>query len=329
MAMSTTTLFHALVPSNTYKSRAVSSSFVSVPRSSTPPSSPSLQFRSLVSDTTSIYGRRKFTGNLRRVSLTVSAAAAAEPLTVLVTGAGGRTGQIVYKKLKERSDQFVARGLVRTKESKEKIGGEDEVFVGDIRDPESIAPAVQGIDALVILTSAVPKMKPGFDPSKGERPEFYFEEGAYPEQVDWIGQKNQIDAAKAAGIKQIVLVGSMGGTNINNPLNSIGNANILVWKRKAEQYLADSGIPYTIIRAGGLQDKEGGIRELIVGKDDEILETEMRTIARADVAEVCVQQALQLEEAKYKALDLASKPEGTGTPTKDFKALFTQVTARF
>lgn len=43
------------------------------------------------------------------------------------------------------------------------------------------------------------------------------------------------------------------------------------------------------IRAGGLQDKEGGIRELLVGKDDELLETETRTIARADVAEVCVQ----------------------------------------
>lgn len=93
------------------------------------------------------------------------------------------TGQIVYKKLKERSDQFVARGLVRTKESKEKIGGEDEVFIGDIRDSAAIAPAVQGIDALVILTSAVPQMKPGFDPSKGGRPEFYFEDGAYPEQV--------------------------------------------------------------------------------------------------------------------------------------------------
>ena len=92
-------------------------------------------------------------------------------------------GQIVYKKLKERSDEFVARGLVRTKESKEKIGGEDEVFIGDIRDPSAIAPAVQGIDALVILTSAVPQMKPGFDPSKGGRPEFYFDEGAYPEQV--------------------------------------------------------------------------------------------------------------------------------------------------
>lgn len=249
-------------------------------------------------------------------------------LSVLVTGAGGRTGQIAYKKLKERSDQYSSRGLVRTPESKEKIGGEDDVYVGDIRDSESIVSAIQGIDALVILTSAVPKMKPGFDPSKGGRPEFYYEDEAYPEQVDWIGQKNQIDAAKAAGVKHIVLVGSMGGTNPNHPLNSLGNGNILIWKRKAEQYLADSGIPYTIIRAGGLQDKEGGLRELLVGKDDELLGTDTKLIPRADVAEVCI-QSLKFEEAKFKAFDIASKPEGSGTPTTDFKALFAQVTARF
>lgn len=92
-------------------------------------------------------------------------------------------GQIVYKKLKERSDQYTARGLVRTQESKEKIGGEDDVYIGDIRDSESILSPIQGIDALIILTSAVPKMKPGFDPSKGGRPEFYFDEGSFPEQV--------------------------------------------------------------------------------------------------------------------------------------------------
>lgn len=92
-------------------------------------------------------------------------------------------GQIVYKKLKERSGQYVARGLVRTDESKEKLGGADDLYVGDIRDANSIAPAIQGIDALIILTSAVPKMKPGFDPTQGGRPEFYFDEGAYPEQV--------------------------------------------------------------------------------------------------------------------------------------------------
>lgn len=94
-----------------------------------------------------------------------------------------RAGQIVYKKLKERSGQFIARGLLRTPESKEKIGNADDVYVGDIRDIGSIIPAFRGIDALIILTSAVPKMRPGFDPSKGERPEFYFEEGAFPEQV--------------------------------------------------------------------------------------------------------------------------------------------------
>jgi hypothetical protein len=92
-------------------------------------------------------------------------------------------GQIVYRKLKERSEQYVARGLVRTEESKGKIGGADDVFVGDIRDINSIVPAIEGIDALVILTSAVPKMKPGFDPSQGGSPEFCFDDGANPEQV--------------------------------------------------------------------------------------------------------------------------------------------------
>ena len=60
-------------------------------------------------------------------------------------------------------------------------------------------------------------------------------------QVDWLGQKAQIDAAKEAGLQQVVLVSSMGGTDPNHRLNSIGNGNILVWKRKSEQYLIDSG----------------------------------------------------------------------------------------
>ncbi|KAG7027340.1 putative protein, chloroplastic, partial [Cucurbita argyrosperma subsp. argyrosperma] len=252
------------------------------------PNSNSISFLSLQLVTSSISptSQKGFRRRRRVGALSLVAMADSGPRTVLVTGAGGRTGQLVYKKLKERSDEYVARGLVRTEESKQSIGGADDLFIGDIRNADTLGPAIQGIDALIILTSA------------------------------------------AAGVKQIVLVGSMGGTNINHPLNSLGNGNILVWKRKAEQYLADSGVPYTIIRAGGLQDKDGGIRELLVGKDDELLQTETRTIARADVAEVCL-QALQFEEAKFKALDLASKPEGVGTPTTDFKALFSQVTTSF
>jgi hypothetical protein len=40
-------------------------------------------------------------------------------------------------------------------------------------------------------------------------------------------------------------------------------------------------------------------------------------------------QALLFEKAKFKAFDLTSKPEREGTPTKDFRALFSQVNSRF
>ena len=53
----------------------------------------------------------------------------------------------------------------------------------------------------------VPKMRP--PASEGARPEFYFPEGQFPEQVDWEGQRLQIDAASAAGVKKVVLISSM------------------------------------------------------------------------------------------------------------------------
>jgi hypothetical protein len=44
-----------------------------------------------------------------------------------------------------------------------------------------------------------------------------------------------------------------------------------------------------ISRPGGLLDKEGNVRELVVGNDDELLSTNSKLIPREDVAEVCVQ----------------------------------------
>jgi uncharacterized protein YbjT (DUF2867 family) len=43
----------------------------------------------------------------------------------------------------------------------------------------------------------------------------------------------------------------MGGTQPDNFLNTMGNGNILLWKRKAEEHLIASGIDYTIIHPGG------------------------------------------------------------------------------
>jgi uncharacterized protein YbjT (DUF2867 family) len=252
------------------------------------------------------------------------------PLHVLVTGATGRTGSIVVQKLQQRPEQFLVQGFARSEVKVNELFGSTEGFyLGDISDPDCLKTALEGCDALVILTSAIPQMKA--PPEPGQRPEFFYPEGGTPEQVDYRGQVNQIDAAKAAGVKHIVLVGSMGGTNEQHPLNRMANGNILIWKRKAEAYLIDSGIDYTIIRAGGLQDQPGGQRELIVGKDDTMLVNPPdgipTSIPRADVAEVVVQALLE-SAARNKAFDVISKPEGTpgAVVTTDFQALFGQTT---
>ncbi len=250
---------------------------------------------------------------------------------VLVTGATGRTGSLVMKKLREKKEQLEAFGFARN-EAKvlELFGSTENFFVGDIKDLSSVSQAMAGINALVILTSAIPIMKT--PPSKpGERPVFEYPPGGMPEEVDYQGQKNQIDAAVKAGVKQIVLVGSAGGTDENNYLNTIGNGNILIWKRKAEQYLIDSGINYTIIHPGGLLDQPGGVRELLVGKNDTLLKNPPNSvptsIPREDVAEVVV-QALREPNAIDKSFDIISKPEDdpSAVVTKDFAALFAQTT---
>jgi uncharacterized protein YbjT (DUF2867 family) len=250
---------------------------------------------------------------------------------VLVTGATGRTGSLVLQKLRQQPDLFDAVGFCRSQvKAQELFGSTQGLYFGDISRPSDLESALAGMQALIILTSAVPQMKGA--PQPGARPEFGFEPGGTPEEVDYIGQKHQIDAALAAGVDHVVLVGSMGGTDESHMLNRIGNGNILIWKRRAEQYLIDSGLNYTIIRAGGLLDRPGGLRELIVGKDDVLLTHPPHgiptSIPRADVAEVVV-QALRFPQARNKAFDLISKPEDdpTAVITQDFESLFAQTTA--
>jgi len=268
---------------------------------------------------------------------TVAVACSGEPMKVVVTGAAGRTGALVTQKLAERPG-FQPRAVVRSDSSKAKVVGlgvkDSDVFFVDVAAgrAEDYAKAFEGADALVIATSGVPKLLPfslikvfwaKFTGKTGVMPDFAWKEGQYPEKVDWLGQKAQVDAAKAAGIKRVVVVGSMGGTQPDNTLNNFGkpNGDILKWKRKAEQYLIASGLSYTIVHPGGLLDEEGGKRELVVDVDDKLLERKVRSIPRADVAEVCV-QCLSIPETENRAFDVISLPpeEGKG-PTTDFAAL--------
>jgi uncharacterized protein YbjT (DUF2867 family) len=250
---------------------------------------------------------------------------AEDKLAVLITGAAGGTGRLVFEKLLNH-DFYEGNALVHTKESVKKLKDleipEGRISVADISkgpSPELDA-AMKGIQALIICTSAMPKMVS--PPKEGVPPQFAYEEGQYPEQVDWIGQKAQIDAAKKAGANQVVIVSSMGGTDKNNRLNSLGNGNILVYKRKAEEYLIQQDFTsYTILHPGGLIDEKGGERELVLGVDDKLMQESSRSIPRADVAELCV-QCLGEPEAQNRSVDVISRKPGQGTPTTDFGALF-------
>ncbi|GLC46625.1 hypothetical protein PLESTB_001224400 [Pleodorina starrii] len=262
-------------------------------------------------------------------------------LKVAVTGAAGRSGALVVKKLAERSTDFETRAVVRNSSSKPKLAqlGLDEsaIFEVDVSrgDTGAFATAFAGCDALVIATSAVPVLKPlslipvfwaKLTGGKGVMPQFGWKEGQYPEQVDWLGQKAQIDGAKAAGVKQVVLISSMGGTDKDNNLNKLGNGDILQWKRKAEQYLMASGLTYTIIHPGGLLDEPDGQRQLVVGVDDTLIKQTVRSIPRGDVAELSV-QCLTLKAAENRAFDVISRKPGEGEPTRDFGALLTDMAA--
>jgi uncharacterized protein YbjT (DUF2867 family) len=117
----------------------------------------------------------------------------------------------------------------------------------------------------------------------------------------------------------------MGGTDNNHMLNRLGKgANILRYKRKAEMYLIESGLDYTIINPGGLQNEDAGVRELEVSHNDELIKLyEVTAIPRGDVAAVAV-EAVLCKNSSNKALDIIAKPRGVGTVTYDFEALFAQ-----
>jgi len=263
-----------------------------------------------------------------------SALAAGAPRKVFVSGAGGQTGQHVFRKMLGRPEQFSPRGVVRSEASRAKLIESgvpaESVVVADITDAAAVSAAMEGCDAAVVCTSAKPAPTGETDAATG-RPVFGFPNGQ-PEVVDWAGQKNQIDAAVAQGPEtHVVICSSMGGTDPSNMLNSLGRTTredgtteggeILLWKRKAEVYLIESGLPYTIVHPGGLIDDPGGMRELVLGVDDEQAGTESRTVPREDVAEVLIQALLHAEEYRGRSFDLRAKPEGEGEATTDFGAL--------
>lgn len=219
---------------------------------------------------------------------------------VLVAGATGRTGSEIVTELQARG--YRVRAFVRDiDKAREKLGDEIEFAQGDVRDIASIEAALTDVDALISAIGAGRS-----DPANG------------PEFVDYGGVKNLATAAAAADLRQLILVSSMGVTDEDHILNKMFN-NVLMWKFKGEEALRASGVPYTIVRPGGLTNAPGGEYEIVFKQGD----TDAGAIPRADVARVCV-AALDSEDSLNKTFEINS---GKKPPNTDVSIAFAALAA--
>ncbi len=226
----------------------------------------------------------------------------AKPL-VLVAGATGGTGSLVVAELKKQG--YAVRAFVRdTGRAAERLGADVEAVAGDLKDTASIAAALDGVGAVINAAAA----------GSGGGPD------NTPEHVDFEGARNLAEAALAAGVGQYVLVSSRGVTDDDHYLNRMFN-NVLIWKRRGEEAVVASGVPYTIVRPGGLSDDPGGNQTVIFEQGDG--RAEGIWITRADVARVCV-SALAHEAALNRVFEIHAED---GEPQGDFGAEFASLSA--
>jgi uncharacterized protein YbjT (DUF2867 family) len=219
---------------------------------------------------------------------------------VLVAGATGRTGQQLVRELNAAG--YRVRALVRDAGSARTVLGDTvEYATGDVRQRPTIDAALQGVRYAISAIGATRK-----DPANG------------PEFVDFQGVRNLADAAAAAKLDQLVIVSSAGVTRKDHILNRKFD-NVLVWKGKGEAAVRASGVPYTIVRPGGLTDKPGGQHGVRLEQGDR----GTGFIPRADVARVCV-AALKSPAARNRTFELygAQTP-----PDMDWDAVFGKLAA--
>lgn len=244
-----------------------------------------------------------------------------DPRPVLVTGATGRTGALIYGLLKEAG--IPARAWVRSaSKAREKLNctacDEDEgIFVGDLSQPESLAKAVAGAGALVVATSAVPQCT---FPSGGGPPNCTYPEGGTPYEIDWVGANAQLSAfanATAPALDgPLVLISTLGTTS---PVESLPG-NMAFYKLNFEASVMASGLPFAILKPCGLWNAAPRKAQLLVGHDDSLLDVSPPLVPRSDVARVAV-AALQrafFTRHIHLRFDLCSRSSALGgQPTTD------------
>ncbi|MEJ7558609.1 MAG: SDR family oxidoreductase [Pedobacter sp.] len=162
---------------------------------------------------------------------------------ILITGATGDLGSKVISFLKEKTEVGNLAALVRDEQNelaKQYDNDGIEVKIGDYANLESLEKAFKGIDLL------------------------YFVSGGDDDQRSKL-HKNVVDAAKTAGVKQILYTsGVRKDESDSSPLATLMDSHI-----QTENFIKASGIAYTILK----HNLYAEVIEMMIGDRSQLLKT--------------------------------------------------------
>ena len=217
--------------------------------------------------------------------------------TVLVVGATGSIGRLVVEEAIRRG--YTTRALVRNPDKARRLPPEADVIMGDVTRPDTLSRAVDGVDAVVFTLGSDGAGKVG------------------AESVDYGGVRNVLNAL-GSRTARIALMTSIGVTNRTGRYNRATQAHD--WKRRSEQLVRASGLPYTIVRPGWFDYNGPDEHRLVLLQGDtrQAGDSSDGVIARRQIAEVLV-RSLGSDQALRKTFELVAV---TGPAPEDFDALF-------
>ncbi|MFZ1085088.1 MAG: SDR family oxidoreductase [Terracidiphilus sp.] len=218
-------------------------------------------------------------------------------LRVLVVGATGSIGSLVVAEAIRQG--HVVRALARSQAKAQQLPRDAQVILGDVTRPETLAAAVDGIDAIVFTLGSDGAGKTG------------------AENVDYGGVRNILRALGSHKVR-IALMTSIGVTNRNGSYNRSTEAHD--WKRRSERLVRTSGLPYTIVRPGWFDYNKSDEHHLVFLQGDtrQAGNSSDGVIARRQIAQVLV-TSLVSEPALRKTFELVAEK---GAAQTDFAPLF-------
>tara|TARA_Y100001968_G_C19300426_1_gene688774 strand:+ start:366 stop:1043 length:678 start_codon:yes stop_codon:yes gene_type:complete len=207
-------------------------------------------------------------------------------MKLAITGASGKTGFRIAEEAMKAG--YKVKLVIRYNSLIPDSLKSCETIRIDFTNKNALDDALRDSDGLIIATGA----RPSIDLTG-------------PARIDAIGVKNQVESCKRLGIKRIILVSSLCAGRFFHPLNLFGL--ILIWKRYGEKAIEESNLDWTIIRPGGLTEKEEGLREEKVFYTDADQQEEA-SIPRRLVAQSCI-QAIKTASASNRIIEITSRKD--------------------